>query len=294
MESRNMVVGVDVGGSHVTAALVDVNSRCLIGGTAVRKAVDSKGSAEEILSVWKAIIKDVLIIGETNAKRIAFAMPGPFDYENGISLIKGVDKYESLYGMDIRKKIAGYFDIPFGQILFRNDAEAFLHGEVAVGNFNIADKILGFTLGTGFGSAYSYQGDTREMGIGLLPFKESIFDDYLTTRWFRNTYGSKTGQFINVQQISQLAQDGNKIALALFDEFAVNLAEVLCKQLKEKDAVHVILGGNISKAYELFLPHTQYQLDKEGIFPQFSLAKLGEQSAIVGSAYLFAPLFDMI
>src|SRR5690606_16820768 len=150
MDNKNIVVGVDVGGSHITAALVDINSRSLIEGTTVRKAVDSKGSAAEILSVWKAVIKDTSMIGGCSIKRIAFAMPGPFNYENGISLIKGVDKYESLYGMNIKKELADCFNIQDDQILFRNDAEAFLHGEVAVGDFDITDKILGFTLGTGF------------------------------------------------------------------------------------------------------------------------------------------------
>ena len=30
-----------------------------------------------------------------------FAFPGPFDYERGISLIRGVRKFERIYGLDV-------------------------------------------------------------------------------------------------------------------------------------------------------------------------------------------------
>ena len=30
------------------------------------------------------------------------ALPGPFDYHRGISLIKGVNKFDNLFGLDVR------------------------------------------------------------------------------------------------------------------------------------------------------------------------------------------------
>jgi glucokinase len=38
--------------------------------------------------------------------RIGISMPGPFDYENGICLIKGQNKYEALYGLYIKGLLA--------------------------------------------------------------------------------------------------------------------------------------------------------------------------------------------
>ena len=41
-----------------------------------------------------------------NVKGIGFAMPGPFDYVKGICYIRGVAKYENLYGINISEAIA--------------------------------------------------------------------------------------------------------------------------------------------------------------------------------------------
>ena len=52
-------------------------------------------------------------------KAIGIAIPGPFDYVNGICLIKGVAKYENLYG----------FNIADAYGLFGNNLEASLINE---------------------------------------------------------------------------------------------------------------------------------------------------------------------
>lgn len=36
-------------------------------------------------------------------KGIRLAFPGPFDYEQGICLMKGLDKYDRLYGINLRQ-----------------------------------------------------------------------------------------------------------------------------------------------------------------------------------------------
>ena len=33
------------------------------------------------------------------------AFPGPFDYEQGISLMKGLNKYDQIYGMKIPQEL---------------------------------------------------------------------------------------------------------------------------------------------------------------------------------------------
>ena len=39
-------------------------------------------------------------------KELAFRMPGPFDYVKGISYIRGVAKYENLYGFNIADAVS--------------------------------------------------------------------------------------------------------------------------------------------------------------------------------------------
>jgi glucokinase len=91
------VLGVDIGGSHITAALVDLDTRSIVQGSVKRKSIDSRGSKADLLAAWAEVIKEVFSFSDATAMRIGIAMPGPFDYENGICLIKDQDKFKCAY-----------------------------------------------------------------------------------------------------------------------------------------------------------------------------------------------------
>ena len=46
----NKVIGVDIGGSHITAGLVDINEKKCPGKSLRRRSVNAFGSIEEIIS----------------------------------------------------------------------------------------------------------------------------------------------------------------------------------------------------------------------------------------------------
>lgn len=74
--------------------------RQLLADTFQSTPVNTKASSEEILNTWASLINSILIqIDESHLAGIAIAMPGPFDYPNGICLIKGLDKYDGCYGL---------------------------------------------------------------------------------------------------------------------------------------------------------------------------------------------------
>lgn len=293
IEETNLIAAADIGGSHITVGFVQVGKPYVRNGYVERVKLDSKGSREEILGAWFGAFERLQSCTKTDIKHIAFAMPGPFNYEKGISLIKGVDKYESLYKQNIRQLFAERFGVPESTILFRNDAEAFLHGEAIAAGFPPYKRILGITLGTGFGSAVSHNGETTDLNIGLSAFKESIADDYLTTRWFCSAYEEISKKGLDVEKISEMARNGEPLALQLFDEFTDNLVTILHRTIVELMIDEIVIGGNIAKAHDLFLINVRQKLTSLGIVVNFHLAQLGEHSAIVGSAYLFAPLVSI-
>ena len=287
--NNDLIAAADIGGSHITVGFVQNGLPKIIDGYTVRIKLDSKGTQEEILNAWFAAFEQLALKKDRAIGRIAFAMPGPFDYQRGVSLIRGLDKYESLYAENIKAIFAHHFHIDGINILFRNDAEAFLHGEVMAATLAADRCILGITLGTGFGSAISQHRDTKDLNLGLTVFKDSIADDFLTTRWFRSAYEKAGRTGLDVQQISYLARRGEPLALKLFDEFSENLTAVLYQSATELSPDDIIIGGNIAKAHDLFLPRVRKRLELLGIRANFHLAQLGEHSAMVGSAYLFTP-----
>ncbi len=124
------VIGVDIGGSHITAGMVDLRSRRLVKDSLTRMHVNSKGTAEEILDAWAEVIKQLFSEHPSIQKKIGIAMPGPFDYKEGICLIEGVDKFESLFSLNIKKLLAEKLQTGSENILMMNDASCFLKGEV--------------------------------------------------------------------------------------------------------------------------------------------------------------------
>ena len=94
-----------------------------------------------------------------NEKHIAgasLAVPGPFDLEAGVSLME--HKLKPLYGKDLRGALAERFGWGRGQLLFLNDAAAYLLGEVGTGSVRDAKRAVGLTLGTGVGCAFAVNG----------------------------------------------------------------------------------------------------------------------------------------
>jgi len=62
-------------------------------------------------------------------------MPGPFDYVKGISYIRGVAKYENLYGINISDAVSVNLGIQDGFLIrFMNDASSFAVGEAWQGS----------------------------------------------------------------------------------------------------------------------------------------------------------------
>jgi predicted NBD/HSP70 family sugar kinase len=106
--------------------------------------------------------------GGYKLKGIAVAMPGPFDYERGISLMRGGNKYEALYGLNIKEALPIGLGIPTSvPIVFENDAGCFGIGEsMAEKDF---EKIIAITLGTGFGTTFICNREILKHGHGVPP-----------------------------------------------------------------------------------------------------------------------------
>jgi glucokinase len=153
---QNLAIGVDIGGSHISCAAVDLKSFRVLHETRIEKAVDNKAEASQIIGVWVQALSEVIEkIPENSLKGIGFGMPGPFDYVKGISYIRGVAKYEKLYGCNVKNAISDNLNFHDNfPVRFMNDVSTFAVGEALVGKAAKAERSMSVTLGTGFGSAF--------------------------------------------------------------------------------------------------------------------------------------------
>ena len=121
------LIGVDIGGSHISAASVKWDGEKAKILNFSEADVDSHSCADQLISSWANVIRSAA--GDSRDFRIGIAMPGPYDYPNGISLIKDQGKMKSLYGLSVKNLLSHCLEVSPESIAFTNDAEAFLAGE---------------------------------------------------------------------------------------------------------------------------------------------------------------------
>jgi glucokinase len=288
LKVKNIVLGVDIGGSHITAGLVDMDKKKVIESSLVRNKVNRHGTEDEILNAWTATIQLLLQTKESEINKIGFAVPGPFDYQNGVCLIKGFDKYESLYGINIRNALAERLNFAADNILFKNDAAAFLEGEIFGGAAYGYNDVIGITLGTGLGSASSHAGITKDAEMSVLEYQGEKIEEWVSTRGIIRIYKVLTGKSVNdVLTIAEL-YDVDADARQCFRIFAEHLSWFLHKFIIQESPEILVIGGNIAQAYKLFEDNLLRSLNSSGIqIPKIIRASLGENALLIGGACNF-------
>jgi len=293
---RNLAIGADIGGSHISCAAVDIVSLRILRETLVERDVNNKASADEIISVWAgALSASISKIPREKLRGIGFGMPGPFDYVKGISYIKGVAKYENLYGHNVKEELSKALNLPEDfPVRYMNDVSSFAVGEALVGKAASYSRSMAVTLGTGLGSAFIKNRipvvdgpEVPKLGcVYHLPYKDNIADDYFSTRWFVRSYNTLTGKEIKgVKELSEMAPH-DQIAMNLFQEFGYNLGTFLTPFLITFNAGIIVMGGNISFSYNFFGPRFEKRLKQEGCECKVALSDLKEDAALIGAAFL--------
>lgn len=275
------IIGIDIGGSHITLAQVDPEKREIITSTYVREHVNSFDEKEVIFSAWASaiekaardLVKEDLLIG--------IAMPGPFDYENGIALMQQ-GKFIDIYKVNIKSELSKRLSIGIEQIHFVNDAAAFMEGEVFGGCAQGYKRIFGATLGTGLGTTF-YNGEfATDEDLWDSSFKDSISEDYLATRWFVKRYQELTGE--QISGTKDLLDKPLEIQKQIFDEYADNISEFVIQHVNHYKPEVLVLGGNIAKAYPHFEQRFIQNLTENNINLQVKISAIFEDAAILGAA----------
>jgi glucokinase len=281
MTSPSIVIGADIGGSHITAAQVDLTNKQLITPSLVRLSMNSMAPAREVIATWAQCIKQAM--QAQRLKKICLAMPGPFDYETGICLISDQNKYPLLYGLNVKELLAPVLDVAVNDIHINNDAACFLQGEVFSGSVSGNQRALSVTLGTGLGTAIYENGTSKSADRWNMPFQDSIAEEYLSTRWFVKQYAAITGDHIHGVRELAAQSLSNNLVKGLFAEFGKNLATFLNRFINETSATAVVIGGNIAQSYPLFKNELLAGMESRHADVFITTSVLGELAAVLGA-----------
>ena len=249
-----MILALDVGGTFIKSAVIDRNGTF---NELPQVPSCSDSSAAEIIEAFHAAIAAA---GKVDA--VGIAIPGPFDYARGISLME--HKFRAIKGLELRNVLP---ELP---LRFVHDANAFLLGEVAVGAVRGVVRAAGITLGTGLGAALVVDGKpvcnalgspAENVSLWSKPFRNGVVEDHISSRALLAKYPAP-----DVKAIADAAKAGDDRALAVWREFGEALNEVLIPWCVMHEIGRIVLGGQIAKDYALFsaplahLPITTAQL----------------------------------
>ncbi|MFJ9247633.1 ROK family protein [Streptomyces sp. NPDC101776] len=294
-----MIPVLEIGGTHVTAALVDPRDGRVTSRT--REPLDADGAAEDILDVVRCCADG---LSAPPGARWGVAVPGPFDYARGVALFKDVGKFDALYGLDVRAALLHGLRQRPGDVVFLNDAHAFLTGEWSAGTVRGHRRAVGITLGTGVGSAFIADGLIRADGPGIPPegrmdlteIDGRPLEDTVSRRAILTRYGDPAA---DVHDIADRAGAGEKRARQVLDEVFTVLGVVLGPRMVDFGATALVVGGSMARSWDLVAPALSAGLATGGWTPEdpradarrtrvLKPAGSAEDAALVGAAHAAA------
>jgi glucokinase len=254
------VPALEIGGSHVVAAMADLAAGAVVPGSAHRKDLDPSGSAGEILGEVAAC---GAVLPAAPGERWGVAVPGPFDYERGVGLFTGVGKFEALCGVDLSGALMAGLPGPPARVTFLNDAEAFAWGEWLFGAAAGRERSVFLTLGTGVGSAFLAGGAVQRSGPGvppegrvdLLQIGGRPLEEVVSTRAIERGYTRRTGAAAKgAAEVASLARAGDPVAATVLGSAFRRLGEALRPYLAVFAPHVLVVGGAMTGSWDLIGP----------------------------------------
>lgn len=276
------VLTFDVGGSHVSAAVCHGGDYRL--GPVVSAHHDPVETSDGFVDLLCRLGAEAAA-GCAECGGAALAVPGPFNFQAGVSLMR--HKLPYLYGVDLRHTLAARLGCPPEKVLFLNDAAAYLLGEIGAGAARGFRRVVGLTLGTGIGSAFAVDGKLVTSGAGVppggeiwnLPYESGIVEDHISARAIAGSYERRTGKTCTVAELAAAAPH-DPAANDAFVEFGHHVGQVLHTLLAGFHPDAVVLGGGIARSPGLFLSATRSQLQNSPV--ELRISELMDHAPLVG------------
>ena len=273
------IIGVDLGGTNIRAGKVVADKIIQL----AKEPTPAAGSQSEVLEKLIAVIDKCF---DENTKSIGIGVPSVVDVEKGI--VYDVVNIPSWKVVPLKDILESRFKVP---VYVNNDANCFALGEKYYGKARSCKSIVGLTIGTGMGSGLIFNGKLYEGKnccageFGNIPYLNSNFEHYCSGQFFSE---EKSTSAIETNKRALL---GDLAAIQLYAEFGSHLGQAIKSMLYAYDPEIIILGGSLTKAFDLFKP-AMLDAIKDFDYPsvltnlKIEISEL-EHSAIYGAAALY-------
>ena len=312
----NVALGIDIGGTNISAGLVDEQGRILL-----RKSIPAQAKQggpallRRVVKLAQSIIKNKDIIG------IGACMPGQIDPDKGIPLAP-TPNIPNWSKLPIKKSLS-VFGVP---VYIENDANVAALGEQTFGAAKHAKNLLFLTLGTGIGGgiiidgkiyrgSFYYAGEVGHItvqkdgircGCGSYGCLETVASGTGVVRRFLSACHSHSAchsrpfpsflrkqesHGITAKKVFDIAKRGNKTAMVVVKETGYYLGVAIAGFINVLDPELVVIGGKMSEAGQILMREIRRNVKGRTMpsrykCPQIVRARLGADAGLIGAAAL--------
>jgi glucokinase len=284
--STDVLVGLDLGGTRMRAAVVDETGN--VAGIHQRPT-RAERSALSIMDDVADLIREAAPHGPI---KVGAGVPTTLDEAGRLRPCLNLPTFGSLA---LREELESRLGAP---VRLENDASCFARGEWAWGAAKGARTAIGLTLGTSVGlgiimegavfhGAHGEAGEIWRSPARLLP-EGSIEDDVHTRlggQAISRGYSTRSGKNLDPAAVAGLATRGDGDAMATFEEYGRDLGRVLCWICDILDPDLAVIGGAVAASFALLLPPVTAAMKDRRCTVAASV--LGDRAAILGAASLF-------
>ncbi len=279
-----VIAVMDVGGTSIKTGAVrfddDHSDPRIEVGPAL--PTNSNEPAEVVLDSLAAGADAALDVAGRDVAGLAIAICGPFDIDAGISRMRGVHKFEDIYGIDLRGALRERSTVSGLPIRFARDAESAGTGESLAGAGAGVDRVLTMTVGTGLGTCLTEHARPVEFvgdfGVEHLAMRQTPWggraDDVLSAHGLADRLG------VEMADLRTAVDDPANVDVV--SDHGTRLGTFLAPVVEEFDAYLVVIGGGFSAAFDRFGPALQAAIGAVPVRP----AALGPAGPLLGAAQL--------
>jgi len=250
------ILAIDLGGTNIRAAKINH------GNVLSQSSVPCPFSESEE-NVLSQIFKLIDTIIDKNVCKICVGVPSVVDYTRGIVYeVQNIPSWKEVHLKNILEKRYSR------KVKVDNDVNCYTLGEKYHGSGKFYKDIVGITIGTGIGAGIIidnklYRGTNTGAGeIGCLPYLDADYEQYCSNGFMK--MNNTNGKNLSIQ-----ADNGDKKALELWNEFGYHLGKFFQAILYAYDPEAIIIGGGITASAQYFIhsallsmkDHFPYQIE---------------------------------
>ncbi|MGD0267728.1 MAG: ROK family protein [Candidatus Sulfotelmatobacter sp.] len=301
-------IGIDLGGSHATIALVKDDQ--ILGSH--RVSLDSAQPLRPALDLFAEAIRQLLAelqLQATNCEGLALGFCGLADARIG-RVVSTNKKYEDAPSINFETWSRQELGLRFA---IENDARMALLGERHAGAARGCDNVVMITLGTGIGGAAMIEGKLlrgrhaqagclgghlpAKVGgrpctcgaIGCLEAEASGWSlPFLASEWPGFSASRLAGEEnIDFKTLFALADSGDRVAVEVLDYCLKVWAAGAVGLIHAYDPERIVIGGGVMRNAAIILPYIQAYVNQHAWTPwgkvEIVAAQLGNNAGLFGA-----------